>query len=87
MTAPVMDADVLTEEDIAPPCELRKDGQTPCPETAKWVGITKCCGAVILFCQSHHDALMALIGEGRVFACVHCRSYIPENPFASLEPL
>lgn len=67
MSAPTVEptADTTTESvpDFEPQCTIHfiNPGMVlaglppqPCPEAAKWSGLTPCCGVAALVCEHHH---------------------------------
>lgn len=54
MTAPAIETTEITLEDIAPGCEvLFGEEHLPCPNSAEWMVVDKCCGLVEFLCDGH----------------------------------
>lgn len=65
-----MDFMAELEELSAIPCDV--SAETNCPLEAEWAAVTACCGFILLICQEHYEAMLALMEKKELVMCQRC---------------
>ena len=60
--------------------------KTQCPQKARWVGVTDCCGAVYIVCDEDKQQMQSLLqdlpGSARHRACFKHIDYLEWSPIS-----